>query len=599
MGLPTRKLAIDATRSRPVSTSERPERAHSVVVRRAAYPPSAESPLHVLLLEQDASDAELFRTLLSRAFPTGFTVEVRHDLRSGLEKLRSDAFDCVCVDLRLPDAMGAQCVADLLSESPGLAIVVLTSDDNDELAMAAVRTGAEDCLVKGMASGSQIGHALRYACERKRNQAELASAAKQDSLTGLSNRRHFEDRLSRALAHEASRGSVSVLLIDLDDFKPINDNFGHATGDAFLTELSRRMTASIRDSDLCARLGGDEFAILVTRIHEAQDVHEIAERVRNALCGAVHLSGLTLSTTASIGVATNIDEITVGELLDAADAAMYQAKRGGGNQVQFASVMSTRRPSVPAPTDSYYLVYQPVVSRNGEVISQEGFLRCSHQETPLLTAATLVPKLNRLGFLDEISQSVWQRACTSWTHHQTARQAPHGTVSFNIAPAQALCPDLGNLLSRLVGSHGLRNQDVELEFHVDARMRSQPDLFERLSKLAAAGFGLVLDDFSEEHVSLLRELPVVGVKLSEQLQTESVSSARGQRYLWGLVGMCHALEVWVGATKVESSLQFEALFDAGCDRFQGYYIAKPHSVPSWQVRVPSGQIPALELAKSG
>jgi diguanylate cyclase (GGDEF)-like protein len=470
-------------------------------------------------------------------------------------------------------------VRELIGEAPSLPVVVLTGSDNEELALESVRAGAEDYLVKGNVSGSQIGHALRYACERKRNQLELASAAHQDPLTGLSNRRHFEERLSRALSHRSSSGLVSVVLVDLDNFKPVNDNYGHAAGDALLVELARRLMATVRDTDVCARLGGDEFAILLTQVHSLEEADEVAERVRKAISAKYTLDRHELSPMASIGVATsNEAHCTVHSLIDSADAAMYEAKRSGGNRVRFASPLNAPMSSQSIAPEDYYLMYQPVLSRTGQVVSQEAFLRSAHHDESAQTASTIVPKLARMGRLDQVMEAVVRDACSMHVSlRRLGKAAP--TFAINIASEQLTTARFAHILSHLIGRYELNPTDVELEVHLTHREKNNLPYIEQLNKLALTGFAVVLDEFCEDHISLLRSLPIAGVKLSVQFQTDGLSTPRASRYLAGVVALCHSLDVWVGATRVETAGELKGLLDVGCDRMQGYYLGRPNCFP--------------------
>jgi diguanylate cyclase (GGDEF)-like protein len=531
----------------------------------------------VLLIEDNPTDAGLFERLLAEAYPKMFHVALEPSLQGALARVKDGAFDCVCVDLRIPDAMGAECVRELLCAAPGLPVVVLTGSDNEELALASVRAGAEDYLVKGNVSGSQIGHSLRYACERKRKQLELTSAAHRDPLTGLSNRRHFEERLARTLAHPSAHGLVTVILVDLDNFKPVNDTYGHAAGDALLVDLARRLTATVRDTDVCARLGGDEFAILLTQVHSLEEADEVAERVRRSLSAKFRWGNAELCALASIGVATcgGGQRCSVHALIDSADSAMYTAKRSGGNQVRFAVPHgSSSFPSVE-PADDACLVYQSILTRTGQLVAQEALIQSVPSEETTRPSMRALAQEPRLGPAEQVIEAVVRDIVGL----RRLGKDP-STFSVNIASSHLATARFTQILSHFIGRYELRPKDLELEVHLGHRDKNNFVCIEQLNKLAHAGFAVVLDDFCEDHVSLLRVLPIAGVKLAEPLQNACLASLRARRYLAGLVSLCHALDVWVGATHIETAAQLKGLLDVGCDRVQGNYLGPPNFFPA-------------------
>ena len=284
----------------------------------------------VLLVEDNEGDAFLVEDALVGA---GFEVRWVTRLKEALEVLRFGSYRAVITDLALPDARGLDCVTQISRAAPATAVLVLSGLRDDALAAHALRSGAEDYLVKGAGSDG-LPRAVRFAMERKRVEAKMSELAHTDPLTSVYNRGALTDHLRRALAR-ARRGQkeVSLLYLDLDRFKQINDQLGHAAGDAVLQEFAARLVRSVRPYDTVGRLGGDEFVIVLEDVESAADVEVIARRIIGAMNPPLELSEGTLNIATSIGISCHPrDGSTPESLLSAADAAMYIAKRSGSNR---------------------------------------------------------------------------------------------------------------------------------------------------------------------------------------------------------------------------------------------------------------------------
>ncbi len=282
-----------------------------------------------LLIEDNDGDGALICEYLADA--GDYRIERATRLHDAVELLQHHSVDIVITDLSLPDAAGLDCVRRLARQTPGSPLIVLSGLESEDLALQAVQSGAQDYLVKGRIDGQLLHRAIRYARERKRAEMELTRLAHHDLLTGLANRIAFRDHAERLLSRaKRHRSQFALLYIDLDGFKPVNDQFGHHVGDAILIEVAHRLGQCVRPSDVVARLGGDEFAILVEDTHGATSATTVASRILDRLNEPYARGEQTLPIAASVGIAfypTAAEDLA--GLLSAADEAMYCAKRRG------------------------------------------------------------------------------------------------------------------------------------------------------------------------------------------------------------------------------------------------------------------------------
>ena len=277
--------------------------------------------VRLLIVEESPGYAAMLHALLEDVAPAAFRVETAGGAEEAVDRLLRDGVDCVLLD-------GLETLEKVRPAALDRPIVVLSSVDDDEVALAAVRSGAQDYLVKDGLDPGTLARALRHAVERKRIEAALAHRALHDPLTRLPNRALLSDRLRLALSRlRRTQTCLAVLFLDLDDFKTINDALGHAAGDQFLIEVADRLRGVLRGGDTAARLGGDEFVVLCEDVAGVDEARGIASRVVEELPGGV-----------SVGIALAVDGSEDPDtLIRAADAAMYVAKRSGGARFEIAA----------------------------------------------------------------------------------------------------------------------------------------------------------------------------------------------------------------------------------------------------------------------
>ncbi len=301
--------------------------------------------LRILLVEDDEEDALLIRKMLETAANGSVALECMTDMRQAIERLPRGDIDLVLLDLFLPDSDGLHTLQDLQAKAPDVPIIVITNLDDQSAALEAVNHGAQDYLVKGELNGSFFLRTIRHAIERQRiriqlneTNARLEQLALIDPLTNLLNRRGLQQILSGHFQRSRMGSDTLALLVDLDDFKLINDTLGHAVGDVVLKEIAQRVKSSLRATDHAARIGGDEFLLLLPETRMAEGIR-VAEKVRLAIAGSPIVLSTTASpakVTASLGlVVVNPSISSIDELLVATHAALAKSKRAGKNQVSY------------------------------------------------------------------------------------------------------------------------------------------------------------------------------------------------------------------------------------------------------------------------
>jgi len=287
--------------------------------------------INIMLIEDNPGDARLISELLKDGRREFYQLAHVDRLSRGIDHLKQGPMDIVLLDLNLPDCTGLDGLTNVTCVAKQVPIIVLTGLDDEGVAVTAVQSGAQDYLVKGQVDSNLLWRSIRYAIERKQLEQKMAFMATHDSLTGLPNRFLFNDRLALAITQaERKNDKLAIMMLDLDNFKIINDSLGHNTGDELLKSVGQRLAGFMRGYDTVARLGGDEFILLMEEISDVASAAEIALRIVTMFRQPFTVGQYTLTITASIGIAVFPDHGPGTEpLLRNADIAMYAAKKNG------------------------------------------------------------------------------------------------------------------------------------------------------------------------------------------------------------------------------------------------------------------------------
>jgi diguanylate cyclase (GGDEF)-like protein len=481
-----------------------------------------------------------------------------------------------------------------LSEIVGLQLrwwgLGFTVEDDHRLVLVGARrrlpVGAAD-TVQTLAAQWSLAEA---SC---RSHAELANRANSDQLTELPNRRGFFGQLAAARDRSGAE-SLALLLIDLDDFKQVNDLYGHAAGDALLVEMADRLTAAAGPNGVAARFGGDEFGLLVTDVETVEGVDRLADALRERLLEPIVLPEATVTVGASIGVALAAPELTAGDLMRCADIAMYSAKARGKNRVErftgakHGAVAHLRRIEEHLPRavdrDEISVRYLPMVElRTGRCLGLEALARWNHPTIGEIPAATFIPLAGRTGHLMSIGRHVLHTACTQVAAWRSDPAMAQLSLSVNVAPAQLYDPSFAELVTQVLRDSGLPADWLTLD--ITDIERFEPDRCRRtLTELTDRGVRLAIDDFGQDSASfaVLRSFPVHQLKIdSSVVSGGEVVDAPMLRIA---VAAAEALGIEPVAEGVETFEQAMTVCDAGVSAGQGSLYAAPLAaadVPAW------------------
>jgi diguanylate cyclase (GGDEF)-like protein len=433
---------------------------------------------------------------------------------------------------------------------------------------------------------------VRMADALARHDQDVLRLAYSDPLTGLANRLAFRERLEqRLLAARAAGQSLTLLFLDLDDFKRINDSMGHDAGDQVLEQVAARLTRCLpsadADSALLARLGGDEFVVLLGTGVDHDAARQLAESLLHELQRPFLVLGKQAFLGASIGITRFPDDASEPRsLLKAGDLAMYQAKLAGKNCIRFFHAAMDHAVAESAQLEQALrgawarselsLSFQPIYDlANRRLVGAETLLRWNHPQLGAVPPTVFVAVAERSGLIESIGREVLLAACRAAVDWRIDASAPF--VSVNVSALQLRKGDLVEEVQSALRASGLPPERLHLELTETAVMGDEAQVAVLVSRLRALGVKIWLDDFGTgfSGLSHLRRVPVDGVKIDKSFVFDLLRDPDDLALTSAIIAMAHSLGFTVVAEGVESEAQFELLRGRGCDFAQGYWLGRP------------------------
>ncbi|KKC37437.1 hypothetical protein WH87_13020 [Devosia epidermidihirudinis] len=435
----------------------------------------------------------------------------------------------------------------------------------------------------------------------KRSSAAIDSArrhaehqAAHDQLTGLPNRSSFDRHLQQALLNRQAGGAqISLMMLDLDRFKHVNDTLGHQAGDALINEVGQRIRMVVGPHVMIARLGGDEFGILTSPRGPSIDVPALSANIIEAIRRPFEINKFHAHVGASIGIATTRSDGTdPRELVRKADIALYEAKAAGRNRaVQFEEQMhellqlqhtiegelreALRR------HDQLSVVFQPLIDQKSrKVIGAEALVRWNHPKFGYISPTRFIPIAESTGMIEALGEFVLLRAC------ELGATAPGRTIAVNISPTQLRNPNFSSTVFDVLHQTGMRPTDLELEITESILLDDEHISSQNLRTFRDAGIHIALDDFGTGYSSLsyLKRYPVDRIKIDRSFVSQLAEGHVSVAITQAIVTLAHAMDIQVTAEGVETEKQAEILGAMGCNTLQGYLFS-PGTSPAHIIEI--------------
>jgi len=544
---------------------------------------------NILLVEDNPGDARLVEIMLAESETILFRLICSTTMVDAIETVTKEEIDVVLLDMSLPDGEGIENITRMKSRVPSLPIVVMTGRKDDDFALAAVKAGAEDYLIKGQINESQLSRTLRYSIERKNLQEQITHMANHDRLTGLANRELFKIRLEHAIScAERREESIAVLYLDLDHFKSINDALGHGIGDQLLKDVSERLLKTVREIDTVARLGGDEFCIILEAISESYNVAAIAGKIIERISKPYEIYDHILHIGCSIGIAfyphcgKNADAILIN-----ADTALYKAKSNGKSQYQFYTKDMNRQALNQLNTDSklrkaleeeeFVLHYQPKFDMsNGSISGSEALLRWNHPEQGLVAPATFIPVLEKNGLISEVGKWVLETACKQQVEWQDAGLTV-GKIAVNLSGRQLIQRNFNDIVENILSDTGIDPKCLEFELTESLLIQNTKTTKLILDSLKEMGISIAIDDFGTGYnsFSYLKKFLFDTLKIDQSFIQHVTENGSEAAITSAMISLAKDLNINVVAEGVETSEQLDFLQAKNIDEIQGFYFSKP------------------------
>ena len=546
--------------------------------------------IQTLHVKDDSKEECLIHEYLMDSSVTNIVPTQSDSLTAACRLLVQKNYDVLLLDLTLSESSGLEALHTILKTSPDIAVVVVSPVDSEKIAIQALQAGAQDCIVIGEFDCYSLNKTIRYAHERKKIKDRLAYLAQYDPLTKLLNRESFLNRMSEAVERSVrSKNTLAVFFIDLDDFKQVNDTYGHAVGDELLAQVAERFKLSIRREDIIARLAGDEFAILLETVNSIESSNVVSEKLFELMDMPFHLPSGELYISLSVGITLfNGNIVSIEDALKQADAAMYKAKKESGNSYHYydeelekmLELRNVLKENVQHAISSEHLIveYQPQVNKENQLIGVESLLRWKVPKLGVIYPASFIPFLEDTGSIIQCGEWALRKSCQQVKSWYDSGDVPMDLVlCVNVSAKQIKCSDFFETVKKIITETRFPVKNLVLEITEVTIMEDHKWSIDTLEQLVDYGVSITIDDFGMGRSSLryLSEFPFSSIKIDRIFMEQFPQNPDNVVLIKTIIGLAKNLNKELIVEGVESPLQRDLLLELGCEKFQGFLFSKP------------------------
>ncbi|MBS9998981.1 EAL domain-containing protein [Vibrio alginolyticus] len=561
--------------------------------------------MKVLIIDDDTIDRlAIKKTLRSTDLPISI-IEEAQTAHEGLDKALKQSFDMILLDYQLPPSTGMEVLIALKSNSDfSTSIVMLSHSNDEELALKCIEMGAQDFVMKNEISSIRLRRAIiiateRYFLEQKvlETHTQLKQLAETDTLTGVFNRHFFDERLKKFLLMASrSQAPLALLLIDVDRFKDINDQYGHVTGDHVLQEVAQRLQSNTRDSDSLFRIGGDEFAVIATNFTSEGQVDLIVRRILSAFESNFNIDQQCIEVSISIGVASYPECASNSlELRKCSDIALYRAKEKGRKQAQYYSkafhdtvdqrlrIESNLKQAIQK--EEFELHYQPQFDKSMRLVGAEALIRWYHPDLGFVPPDVFIPIAEESGLIENIGEWVIETAIRQMSIWRTACFFPESfTLAVNLSPKQLSAPQLVERVAAFLHLYGVGASHIEFEITENCLL-PKGNASKTLNELSRLGIQIAIDDFGTGYSSLshLKYFPIDIIKIDRSF-LKDIEVHTSRQLFEAICAFARSLNYEIIAEGIETPEQHRACNSMNVSRVQGFKYSKPLTVESFEKR---------------
>ena len=572
--------------------------------------------MKILIVDDNVVERESVKRALNRIQENVHLTEA-DSVDKALILCNSIQFDVILLDYRMPVRDGLELILELRNR--GLdndnIILMMSNSEDDDLALECIEAGAQDFLLKKDINTNRLRRTILQASKRRELEQELRQSfvqlkklAERDPLTGLANRHMFEESFKIELANNARTDSyLSLMVFDIDDFKLINDNFGHLAGDQILVKLSNRVSSCLRGNELFARLGGDEFALVLSNQEEIHNSTSVANRISKVLQLPFTVDKHEIKMTVSIGISVTAELlIAPEEMLRQADIAMYRSKQKGRGNISFfeESMQKSVEQRLQIETgltralthNEFQLVYQPII--RGEDLGLYGFEALLRWYAPegLIPPFRFIPIAEQSNKMIDIGRWVIREAIIQASAWRKLGYA-NFSMSINLSATQFVDEMLPEYIIQLCREYDIDASSLELELTETALIGKPNKKLFFLRRLKDIGVKIALDDFGTGYssVSHLKFFPIDTVKLDRSVLPRDDHEEWDLLLFTALAKMLETLNFTTVAEGVETVKQEALCRDMGITKLQGYYYSKPLAAASAELMLEKSVFIASEI----